>query len=134
MEPFSEVCFVIVTGDVGSWVLSLAKKEFTAKNSSARGSLLSMRSEHALEERVPAGYSESCLGLGDRKAVCPEAEGSQPGCVDSGNKSQGQKKGPRRQCQGLVWDELAQPAAPLVTSLMGTLRRNNAKKEGVGVL
>ena len=59
---------------------------------------------------------------------------SQLGCVDSGNKLQRQKKGPQRQVQGLALDELPLPATPLVASLLGTLRRKKAKKEGVGVL
>lgn len=55
------------------WFLSLAKKEFRAKNSNTRGSLFSTEAE----------------------------EVSQLACIDSGNKLQRQKEGPWRQVQGV---------------------------------
>ena len=71
-------------GDVGSWFLSLTKKQFRAKNSNVRRSLFSMQSKSALEEKIQAGCSDSCLGLVEVSQLC---------CVDSGNKLQRQKKG-----------------------------------------
>ena len=57
-----------------------------------------------------------------RKRVTEAKEVSQLGCVDSGNKSQKQRRALRDRFREVSLDELPLPAAPLLASLVGTLR------------
>ena len=78
VDKLSEGEYIFVTSDIGYWFLTLAKKEFRLKNSSARVSLSCKAKEH----------SEDSSGLSGpfRKKVTEAEDMSQLGCVDSGNK------------------------------------------------
>ena len=67
-DLFSILCDDFVPAMVlGSWFLNLAKREFRAKDSSTRGSLLCMQSQNTLKEKIQVGCSESCPALLERK-------------------------------------------------------------------
>ena len=97
-------------------------KEFRAKNSSAaKGSLFSKQSESTLDMKNQAGWSESCLGLLETKSQRQKKWARWTAWTQE-TSYKGKRKVLWDRFRGLAPDELLPPAAPLVASLMGTLR------------
>ena len=112
--------YYIVTGGVCSRFLTLAKKEFRAKNSTTRGSLLRMQRESTLEEKNRVGLSESCLGLLERKSQRQKQASWAARTQEASCRGKRRSLGDR--FRGLAQDELLLPTATLVAVLVGSLR------------